>query len=160
MAPLSQSIPYLDFSELPARNVFYFPTFWTFPDKWMLFLSMLLPLTIADRHLTCNEVFITRKLDELYLVSFMLRRRWLCEVIKATKGWLAPYPMRVTLSFFIFWFFLVLFKRKRNEAGYICKGLGPIMFAWRSRLNVVGLLFPDITSFNWKVVFKSSAFRW
>ena len=27
MAPLSQSIPYLDFSELPARNVFYFPTF-------------------------------------------------------------------------------------------------------------------------------------
>ena len=24
-------------SELPSRNVFYFPTFWTFPDKRMLF---------------------------------------------------------------------------------------------------------------------------
>ncbi len=57
---LSQCIPYLHCSELPSRNVFYFPTFWTFPDKRMLFLSMLLPLTIADRHLTCDEIFITR----------------------------------------------------------------------------------------------------
>ena len=58
---LSQCIPFLHCSELPSRNVFYFPTFWTFPDKRMLFLSMLLSLTIADRHLTCNnKVFITR----------------------------------------------------------------------------------------------------
>ena len=60
MAPLSPCIPYLHCSELPSRNVFYIPTFWTFPDKRMLFLSMLLSLTIADRHLTCNKVFIAR----------------------------------------------------------------------------------------------------
>ena len=34
---LSQCIPFLHCSELPSRNVFYFPTFWTFPDKRMLF---------------------------------------------------------------------------------------------------------------------------
>ena len=60
MAPLE---PMYSISSL-LRAIFskrvLFPTFWTFPDKRMLFLSMLLSLTIADRHLTCNKVFIAR----------------------------------------------------------------------------------------------------